>query len=166
MTMARRIVFVLTALAAIPTSSNAQANGDYARRFAALATAPSLTDSARFHQLLDLDWEYTNVTFPEYATYTGYPGQNDRWTDLSLPAIRAQRALVRTELSAVRAINRAQLNPADQLSYDILKRGFEEALEGQRFPGDLMPVDQRNGPQYLASTLESSPQATVRDYEN
>ena len=166
MTTVRRLAFTLTMLIAIATSSRAQGTADYAKRFAALATAPGLTDSARFHQLLDLDWEYTNVTFPEYATYTGYPGQNDRWTDLSLRAIRAQRAMVRTELNAVRAINRARLNPADQLSYDIFKRGFEESLEGQRFPSDLMPVDQRNGPQYLASTLESAPQATVRDYEN
>ena len=166
MTLSKRFAFLLAMLVAIAPTSGAQTTSDYQKRFAALATATGLTDSARFHQLLDLDWEYNNVTFPEYATFTGYPGQNDRWTDLSLPSIRAQRAMVRTELNTVRAINRARLNSADQLSYDIFKRGFDESLEGQRFPSDLMPVDQRNGPQYLASTLEASPQATVKDYEN
>lgn len=151
---------------AIALPADGQAGIDYQRRFSALASANAGSDSTRFHRLLDLDWEYANVTFPEYATYTGYPGQNDRWTDLSLPAIRAQRAMVRTELNTLRGIDRAHLTAPDQLSYDIMKRGFEESLEGQRFPGDLMPVDQRNGPQYLASTLESSPQATVKDYEN
>jgi uncharacterized protein (DUF885 family) len=166
MRFSRRFAFIAIALIAFAESAVGQATSDYPRRFAALAIAPGLSDSAEFHQLLDLDWEYTNITFPEYATFTGYPGQNDRWTDLSLQSMRAQRAMVRTELNAVRAINRGRLNPADQLSYDIFKRGLEESLEGQRFPGDLMPVDQRNGPQYLASTLESSPQATVKDYEN
>jgi uncharacterized protein (DUF885 family) len=160
-----RIACLLATLVAI-NSSSAQGTADYAKRFTALATVPGLSDSARFHQLLDLDWEYSNVTFPEYATYTGYPGQNDRWTDLSLPAIRAQRAMVSTELNTVRSIDRSRLNAADQLSYDIFKRGLDESLEGQRFPSDLMPVDQRNGPQYMAATLESSPQATVKDYQN
>ncbi len=160
-----RIACLLATLVAI-NSSAAQGTADYAKRFTALATAPGLSDSARFHRLLDLDWEYSNVTFPEYATYTGYTGQNDRWTDLSLPAIRAQRAIVSTELNTVRSIDRSRLNAADQLSYDIFKRGLDESLEGQRFPSDLMPVDQRNGPQYMAATLESSPQATVKDYQN
>lgn len=168
MTVAKRLAVLPAALLILDGAvAHAQANAaDYQGRFAALAKASIPSDSARFRQLLDLDWEYNNVVFPEYATYTGYPGQNDRWTDLSVPAIKARNAIVNTELSAVRAVNRARLSAGDQLSYDIFKRGLDEALEGQRFPGDLLQVDQRNGPQYSASTLESSPQATVRDYEN
>lgn len=166
MTLLRRLAVVAIALVVIADAVGAQTTADFQKRFAALATPANLSDSARFHQLLDLDWEYANVTFPEYATYTGYPGQNDRWTDLSVPAIRAQRAMVGTELNTLHSIDRSRLNAADQLSYDIMKRGFEETLEGQRFPSDLMPVDQRNGPQYLAATLESAPQATTKDYEN
>jgi uncharacterized protein (DUF885 family) len=166
MTRSKRFAFLLTAVVAIARSAAAQGTSDYPKRFAALAAASGLTDSAKFHQLLDLDWEYSNVIFPENATFNGYPGQNDRWTDLSLPSIRAQRAMVRTELNTLRAIDRARLDPADQLSYDLFKRGLDETLEGQRFPSDLMPVDQRNGPQYLAATLEASPQTTVQDYEH
>src|SRR5438874_13156423 len=51
---------------------------DFSQRFAALATAAGLSDSAKLHRLFDLDWEYSNVAYPENATYTGYPGQNDR----------------------------------------------------------------------------------------
>src|SRR5256714_14765049 len=140
---------------------------DYQKRFTALATASGLTDSARFHQLLDLDWNFTNIAYPEYATYTGYPGQNDRWTDLSVASINARRAVGnKGELAVVRAIDRSHLNPADRLSYDIFRRGLSEAIEGERFPGDLLQIDQRNGPQYAASTIGSAPAATVKDYEN
>jgi len=166
MSLSKRFAFLFTVCCAIAQSAKAQTAADYQKRFAALASASGLSDSARFNQLLDLDWEYSNVMFPESATFNGYPGQNDRWTDLSLPSIRAQRAMFRTELNTVRAIDRTRLRPADQLSYDLFKRGLDEALEGQRFPTELMPVDQRNGPQYLAATLEASPQATVSDYEN
>jgi len=166
MSLSKRFAFLFTVCCAIAQSAKAQTAADYQKRFAALASASGLSDSARFNQLLDLDWEYSNVMFPESATFNGYPGQNDRWTDLSLPSIRAQRAMIRPELNTVRAIDRTRLRPADQLSYDLFKRGLDEALEGQRFPTELMPVDQRNGPQYLAATLEASPQATVSDYEN
>ena len=87
-------------------------SANYAQRFVALAAVPGLSDSARLHQLFDLDWEYTNVTYPENATYVGYRGQNDRWTDLSVPAIRKRRADYASELKVIAAINRAHLNPA------------------------------------------------------
>ena len=156
MTISKRIAILAVAVLVPARRSDAQASvADFQKRFAALATASGVADSARFHQLLDLDWEYTNVVFPEYATYTGYPGPNDRWTDLSVPAIKARNSIVRSELSVVRVIDRSRLNATDQLSYDIFKRGEEEALEGQRFPSDLLQVDQRNGPQYSMSPTRS-----------
>jgi uncharacterized protein (DUF885 family) len=140
------------------------ARQDFSPRFASLATAPGLSDSARLHRLFDLDWEYNNVVYPEFATSTGYSGQNDRWTDLSVAAINRRQADVKSELKVVRAINRAHLNAPDQLSYDIFKRGIDEAIEGMRFPGDLLQITQMGGPQSSASTIDQMPAATVKDY--
>jgi uncharacterized protein (DUF885 family) len=140
------------------------AQQDYSQRFTSLATAGGLTDSARLHRLFDLDWEYTNVVYPEAATYVGYPGQNDRWTDLSVAAINRRRAAVNSELKVVGAIDRARLNAPDQLNYDIFKRGIEESIEGTRFPGDLLQVTQRDGPQYSPLVIGVMPAATVKDY--
>ena len=140
------------------------ARQDYSQRFAALATATGLSDSAKLHRLFDLDWEYNNVAYPEYATQTGYPGQNDRWTDLSIAAINRRRADLSGKLKTVLAINRARLNAPDQLSYDIFKRRGQEEIEGTQFPGDLLQVDQMSGPQYSASTIAAMPAETVKDY--
>jgi uncharacterized protein (DUF885 family) len=145
-------------------SAQTTAAPSYSQRFAALATAPGLTDSARLHRLFDLDWEYTNVVYPENATYSGYPGQNARWTDLSVPAIQRRRADFSSELKVISAIDRARLNPTDQLSYDIFKRGVGEFIEGTRFPGDLFQISQLGGPQTAASTISSMPAQTVKDY--
>ena len=138
---------------------------EYKQRFDALASA-SGSDSVRLHNLFALDWEYSNVTYPEYATYDGYPGQNDRWTDLSVAAINQRRDVARSELGAVRAINRARLNAADQLSYDIFRRQAEESVEGLRFPSDVLQVTQRDGPQYAASTIGAMPATTVKEYSD
>jgi len=140
------------------------ARQDFSQRFAALATATALSDSAKLHRLFDLDWEYNNVVYPEAATYVGYPGQNDRWTDLSVAAINRRRADVNSELKVVGAVNRARLNAPDQLSYDIFKRGIEESIEGTRFPGDLLQVTQRDGPQYSPLVIGAMSAATVKDY--
>jgi uncharacterized protein (DUF885 family) len=137
---------------------------NYSQRFAALATAPGLSDSAKLHRLFDLDWEFTNVSYPENATYVGYPGQNDRWTDLSVPAIRRRTAIFASQLKIMAGINRARLNPSDQLSYDIFKRGIDEFIEGTRFPGDVLQISQLGGPQTSASTISSMPAQTVKDY--
>jgi uncharacterized protein (DUF885 family) len=157
-------LLILLLTARVLPAQRDDSHENFPRRFAELATATGLSDSARLHQLFDLDWEYTNVVYPEYATYSGYPGQNDRWTDLSVAAINRRRAVVRSELDVVRAINRGRLNAADQLSYDIFKRGVDEAIEGQRFPSDLLQVTQRDGPQYAASTIGAMPATTVKDY--
>jgi uncharacterized protein (DUF885 family) len=140
------------------------ARQDFSQRFAALAAAGGLSDSARLHRLFDLDWEFSNVSYPENATYVGYPGQNDRWTDLSVAAINRRRADVNSELKVVGAVNRARLSAPDQLSYDIFKRGIEETIEGTRFPADLLQVNQMGGPQYSASTIDAMPAETVKDY--
>ncbi len=163
----RRAVWISFSILSLdPSALTAQRDAlqNFSPRFAALATATGASDSAKLHQLFDLDWEYTNVVYPEYATYSGYPGQNDRWTDLSVAAINRRRRIVKSELDVVRSINRERLNAADQLSYDIFKRGVDEALEGQRFPSDLLQVTQRDGPQYAASTIGAMPAATVKDY--
>jgi uncharacterized protein (DUF885 family) len=151
-------------LAPVALAAQQTTERDFSRRFASLAEAQGLTDSARLHRLFDLDWEYSNIIYPEFATYTGYPGQNDRWTDLSIGAIRSRQADIATELRVVRAINRTRLNPADQLSYDIFKRGVDEAIEGMRFPRDLLALSQLDGPQYSASTIGGMPAANVKDY--
>jgi uncharacterized protein (DUF885 family) len=159
-------LLLLSSLILSPGALTAQgaAPPNFSPRFAALAGAPGLTDSAKLHRLFDLDWEYTNVVYPGYATETGYPGQNDRWVDLSVPAIQRRRADFASELKVIAAINRARLNPTDQLSYDIFKRNGEEFIEGTRFPDDLLQVTQLGGPQTTASTIGSMPAQTIKDY--
>ncbi|MGQ0815334.1 MAG: DUF885 domain-containing protein [Gemmatimonadota bacterium] len=135
-------------------------------RFDVLAADPALADSTRLHRLFDLDWERTLVEFPEYATYAGVRGHNHRWTELSGAAIARRKTAPEDVLRVMRAIDRTRLSPADQLNYDLFKRAAEFALEGNRFPSELLAINQRSGPQYLAATLSRSPSATIQDYND
>src|SRR5574341_870558 len=111
------------------------------------------SDSARLHQLFAQDWEYTMREYPEFATAVGYPGQNARWTD--------------NPLTALRAIDRAKLSPTDQLNYDLFRRNYTDALEESRFAGEFMPINQMGGVQQdVPSTIAQMPAGTVREYED
>ena len=137
---------------------------EFHQRFLQLASRPSLGDSARLAALFALDWEYTNVESPETATFVGYPGQEERWTDNSPAAIARRQRELPDRLLVLRAIDRRRLNASDQLSFDIFKRSTEESIEGARFPRELLAVTQRDGPQYLASVLAKMPTTSVADY--
>ncbi len=129
------------------------------------ARAESASD--RFHALLNEDWSYRLNEFPEFGTYVGHPGSNDRWTDVSREAIERRKAHARELLDRVRAIDRAKLDPADRLDYDLFRRDAELSVEGQRFPDELLPVNQMGGAQQdLAQTLSNAPVRTVKDYED
>ncbi len=156
------------AVAALLVAGIAQAqtsSPDFHQRFVQLASRPSLGDSARLAALFALDWEYTNVESPETATFVGYPGQDERWSDNSPAAIARRQRELADRLLVLAAIDRQRLDASDRLSFDIFKRSIEESIEGARFPRELLAVTQRDGPQYLASVLAKMPTSSVADYE-
>ncbi len=162
----RHIATLALLAGSAPLSAQTAAIPDYNPRFRALAAQRGLSDSSRLHRLFALDWEYTNVESPEYATYTGYKGQNDRWNDRSPAATRRHRAVLREQRRVLAAVNRERLRPADRLSYDIFRRNLEQEVEGERFPDDVLQVTQMDGPQYLSDVIERMPARTTRDYED
>jgi len=124
-------------------------------------------ERARLWKLFDVCWQYEMTEFPEWATSVGYPGQNGRWTDLSREAIARRKREVDAPLKVLQSIDRAQLNPADQLNYDLLKYKLELDKEGVDFPEELMPINQLQGiQQSAATTVMDNPTNTVKDYED
>lgn len=142
------------------------AETDYESACARLATNAE-PDAARLAALFKLDWEHTMRDNPEFATEAGYPGFNDRWTDNSLDAIARRKRESQAPLKVLQSIRRARLDPAGQLNYDLFRRNVENAIEGARFPGEYLAINQLSGVQQdAAETLEIAPRATVKDYED
>jgi uncharacterized protein (DUF885 family) len=140
---------------------------DFAQQLDTLTADRQAPDSERLHRLYDVAWQYAMQEHPEFATYLGIPGGNDRWSDLSQAAIDREHDMTRRTLKAVQSIDRARLAPAEQVDYELFRRRFEQQIEGYRFPGELMPIDQMGGIQQNAPRLlEISPAKTVKDYED
>lgn len=102
---------------------------------AASDTRPDPTETRRLHELFDADWQWRMRTYPEWATYRGDHRYGDRLNDRSRQAEDAAYAYARERLARQNAIDREKLSAADRVSYDILRGGTLEWLEGEQYPG-------------------------------
>ena len=138
-----------------------------ARAKALIANKEALGDSDRLHRLFEFSWEHTMKESPEFATSIGYPGQNDRWTDISFEAIERRKATDKLDLEAIKSIDRAKLKEGDAISYDLYRRNAEFSVEGQQFPFELLQVNQMGGVQQnVAQVISATTFKTTKDYED
>jgi len=119
-----------------------------------------------FAVLLEEHWEWSLSEQPVFASGLGERRFNDRWADNSLEAIEQRQAEQRGFLRRLLAIDSAELDADDQLTYDLFRRDLQNEIEGHRFRAYLMPVTQRGGVQNLETTAEGIPLANEKDYED
>src|SRR5215217_4020605 len=108
----RKWTVLLTALLLAANAASAAVAPDlveYARKFEQFPATKGQqgTESERLQKLFDLTWDYVLHASPELATYIGYPGLNDRWSDSSFEALEFGRATDRKILEAVLSIDRS-----------------------------------------------------------
>ncbi len=121
----------------------------------------------KLNRFLATQWKYLMHEYPEWATYAGEPGQNDRWTDQSLEAIARRKKESFCQLEILRGISANQLKGEDKINFDLAKRNLEVSIEGQKFGAEYLVLDQLGGPhQALADILVTMPAASFKDYQN
>ncbi|WP_457349807.1 DUF885 domain-containing protein [Roseateles sp. P5_D6] len=138
---------------------------------ASLPTWAAPTESERFHQWLDAQWELTLQRQPILATSLGDPRYNDRLIDTTTAAYRVQaKRELQEQLKALTGFSKAKLEPRDRVSYSILRLDLEQNLAGERFPDWMQPISQIGGlPSFLAQmgTGQSiQPFRTTKDYDD
>ncbi|HEX7181061.1 MAG TPA: DUF885 domain-containing protein [Thermoanaerobaculia bacterium] len=162
--MRKRLLFC----AALLIAATAAQAADFDKRFEEIAAAKGQgSDSERLKRLFDLAWEHQIQEVPEMATYLGYPGRHDRWSDQSPEAVKRREATTDKVLLALRSIDRARLTPSEQVLYDLAQRSLEREVEARRFPGEYLQISQVGGVHQDATQLLAlMPGRTVEDYEN
>jgi len=129
--------------------------------------SPGMNDTQKLNQLFADDWAWRMREFPEFATSVGYPGQNGRWTDMSLEAIQRRNEHARQNLRDLKSIGRNKLGDADKLNYDLFLKKTQEDIAGQRFSSEYLAINQLSGVQQdVARILAIMPTFTAKDYEN
>jgi uncharacterized protein (DUF885 family) len=125
------------------------------------------TESARLHQLFGEEWEWQLRDNPEGATILGDKRFDDKLTDRSAAAFERRRAHNRETLARIKALDHSKLSEADKLNYDLFLMQERIAVEGDRYPYELVPINQMGGVFSLLGDLaQQIPRDTVKDYEN
>ncbi|HKR66968.1 MAG TPA: DUF885 domain-containing protein [Thermoanaerobaculia bacterium] len=137
----------------------------------ALSTQAAPTEATKLHKLLhtlfDDEWEWQLRDNPENATQFGDKRYDDKLTDRSAAAYEQRRAHNRETLARIESIDRAKLDAADKLNYDLFLLQTKIAVEGDRYPYELVPINQMGGPYSLLGDLaQQIPRDTVKDHEH
>lgn len=108
---------------------------------------------------------------PIQATFIGDHRYDDRFSvSISPEHQQKQLALEKKFLQALQEIDPGDLSGQDLLTYEIFRRGREQAIEGAQYPAELIPVNQFfSVPNFfvtLASGTSAHPFNTVEDYDN
>ena len=120
-----------------------------------------------FKALTDDYWAFTLREYPTFASTLGVHDQDDKLGEISLAAEDRRAAEAQRFLDRLNAIPDAGLSPADRVNKAILKRGFEEYIEGNRFGQRMMLFTNRGGwHQNLADLSENLVFRSATDYEN
>ncbi len=117
--------------------------------------------------LLDEQWEYTLRTSPEFASILGDKRYNDKLADFSQAAIDRDNEQARIFLKKFEAVDTTGFPEQERLNRDLMVSNLRQQLEGVKFKGWEMPVNQFNGfhidfPQLVTSLSFE----TVKDYDD
>ena len=166
--MIRALLSAALIASAIPLGQAGENSDRYRKQCANIVAAKGQADEGqRLWQLFEANWKYRMIASPEAATWRGYPGQNDRWSDLSMDAIAEGKKDARQTLKAILSFDRAKLSEADQLNYDLFRRNAEMAVEQQQFPAEFLAINQMDGlPRDVPSMIAMMPAGKTADYEN
>ncbi len=170
--MNKPLVLAIALVLASPTLVSCSA--PTAPEGAATAAAPAVDaaeKAARLDALYKEFWEETLKRNPIQATFLGDPRYNAELVDPGTAEFRAQdRAFQQDWLARVEAVGDAGLEGQALLSYQIFVRERRQALEADRFPGWMMPVNQMGSTASYAVLLGSGavaqPFKTVKDYDD
>ncbi len=167
-----RLLPSLLALATAAFLLAAAPQAEAAKKKKATETAQVAEDkAARLDALYAQYWEESLKLNPLQATFQGDSRYNDQLPNFLSPASREQtHDFNSTWLKKIEAVGPQGLEGQALLSYQIFVRDAKNALEGEKFPGWMQPVNQFYNIASIAVMLGSGtgaqPFKTVRDYDN
>ena len=126
-----------------------------------------VTSDSTFDALAEEYQQWRDFSFPESAIAHGRPTSPDRITEPGMRGALNRHNEIGYLIEKIASIDRAQLNAANQLDYDLLNRDLRNDFDSFRFKRWMMPVGQRGGPQQdLPQFAESVPFRQAADWEN
>ncbi|MEP6388432.1 MAG: DUF885 domain-containing protein [Halioglobus sp.] len=120
----------------------------------ALEPTSNAAVAAAFRAFLDENYAVDMARYPQTATYRGIKTNQDKWNSAAESFRQETRAMNEARLQQLAEFDRAALDTANQLSYDLYKLGLERALVSDDFRYHRFVIHQHRGPHTsVASSL-------------
>ncbi|GAA0199829.1 DUF885 domain-containing protein [Kangiella japonica] len=153
----------------VAQTTEQQANSSELKSPSATMTAEQA--SKKLNELFAENFEESLALNPIQATAIGDSRFNDQLPNFLSPEFRKKSHDFTVKwLEKVKEVDRDLLTGQDRLSYDVFIYQSEMALEGEEFPGHLIPINQSNNIANFFAQLGSGqslqPFNTVEDYDN
>ena len=137
----------------------------------AASAANASPDAQRLAAVVDSWYERWLELNPLDASAQGDHRYDARFGDYLSPTWLADSlANEQDSLEELRAVDPAGLSDSDRITFDAFKYGREIAIEGYRYPAELLPVDQLFGRPAQFAVIGAGgdvhPFVTVQDYDN
>lgn len=107
--------------------------------------APAPRPSSALATLLAEDWEHHLSRSPTFASILGDRRWNDRWDDLSVGALEADRQHDTAFLEKLGKLARGKLSDADRLSAELAARDHRDHLEASALGLQYLPLNHMSG---------------------
>ena len=128
------------------------------------------------HALFDREFKDFLDEHPEYGTFLGMDGYDDRLTDFSPASIERRKAKVKKAIAELKRFDPKALSTQDRISRNVMLDRLELTAQQNALYGDLpfagdnegwLPVTSMQGPQQLFPYLaRATPLRRAKDYEN
>jgi len=119
-----------------------------------------------FLKLLDDEWNYEVKQNPVYATSLGIKGFENKWTDMSLEAIKKRQDHHYSLLKELSEIDIDSLNLENQLNYRLFIQLQKNSINLMPFNQHLMPFSHRGGIQLMHEQSERLRFEKKEDFED
>ncbi|WP_225444759.1 DUF885 domain-containing protein [Pseudomarimonas arenosa] len=132
-----------------------------------LSTATQAADAGKaLHALFDQEWQRELKASPVSASMYGERQYDALMPDLRETAIKKAQRANHAALKQLQAIDFDALSPADRLNYRVFEWQLKDAIAGEVFPQELLPISQQGGIQTFHTLVEQLPLQKAADYRN
>jgi len=133
----------------------------------AVLLAAAVSASAELHRLLEEDWEARLREQPLLATSVGDHRYDDRLPSVTPADLQRSADRERATLQRLQAIDRAGLDVADRINYDMLARELRDDVADYEFGDWRLPINADSGfHTSFAELPRYSTLLTTRDYRS
>ncbi len=122
--------------------------------------------AAALHRLFRTEWQREMREHPLEASGDGFHQYDGRWPDVSLASLAREHAGDLHALARLAAIDRAQLDREDRISYDLFQYRYRMRVQGYDLKTYLMPMNELDGIQTLRILTQTLRFRNLGDYRH